>query len=384
MSSINYQPKDYNTIFEDYLRKAAANGLIYGDEEQIQEILHGEDIENVLIMELAIHSEILTETYKDLTNVYNSYNILKATGENLDRLLEPFISRRDSTHATVEICLQKDPNNKSEIQIPQGTQITSTQYPEIIFETIYDTKIPAETGKTHVDTRCTASGPQGKIPQGKLDKLTSPITGIIKVHNPTTAIGGRNQEDDNDYRLRGQAWTSINTQGTFMAFKNAIENVAGVENYYIQRQWDGPGTTRIIINPNTTQVIEAVKDTIEDVCAVDEEYTIVGAENKPIDINVNITINTTEGNLIGTLEKQETISQVKNAFKTYIEGSYNPATGKIGGLMLGEDFIPSRAAAHLINTLNTVKDVTITHPTHIIQIDYYQKAVPGEIHIEIQ
>ena len=39
MTSINYQSKDYNTIFEDYLRKAAANGLIYCEEKEIQAVL---------------------------------------------------------------------------------------------------------------------------------------------------------------------------------------------------------------------------------------------------------------------------------------------------------------------------------------------------------
>jgi uncharacterized phage protein gp47/JayE len=384
MPNINYQPKDYNTIFEDYIRKAAANGLIYGDEGQIQEILHGENIENILIMELAIHSEILTETYKELTNIHNSYDLNKATGENLDRLLEPFISRLNSTHAIAEICLQKDKNSTQEVTIPLGTFITSTQYPEITFETMEDITIPAETEKVIIDARCTNPGPEGNIPSNKLNKLITPIAGIIEVTNPTAAMGGRNREDDNSYRLRGQAWTSINTQGTLMAFENAIKSVASVEDYYIQQRWDGPGTTRIIINPPQQKVLEDVNHALMDVCAVDEEYTVIGAENKEININVNITINTSEGNLIGTLQKQQTISQIENALKTYIEGDYNPSKGKIGGLRLGEDFIPSRAAAHLIHTLDTVKDVHITHPTTLINIDYYQKAVPGEIHIEIQ
>ena len=384
MYGVNYQPKDYNTIFEDYIRKAAANGLIYGDEGQINDILHGDGIENILIRELAIHSEILTETYQDLTRVHDSFNIMTAQGEELDQLLKPFIERHNSTHATAEICLQKDPNNKTEITIPRGTSITSSQYPEIIFETLEDIILPVDVEKVVVDATCTNPGPEGNIPTDELDKLIHPIHGIIQVHNPTAAIGGRNREDDTSYRLRGQSWTSINSQGTLMAFQNAIKSVASVEDYYIQRRWDGPGTTRIIINPPQTKVLEEVTHAIGDVCAVDEEYTIVGAENKPININLNITINTSEGNIIGTLGKQETISQVENAFKTYIEGDYNPVKGKVGGLRLGEDFIPSRAAAHIINTLPDVKDVHIIHPTSIIPIQYYQKAVPGEIHIEIQ
>ena len=335
-------------------------------------------------MELAIHSEILTETYKELTNIYNSHDIKTAQGKELDQLLKPFIERHHRTYATVEICFKKDQNNNEEINIPSGTRITSSQYPEIIFHTLDDTIIPLETNQTLVDAICTNTGPEGNIPRGELNILITPIPGITQVYNPTNAIGGRNNEDDTSYRLRGQSWTSINSQGTLMAFKNAIKSVAGVEDYYIQRRWDGPGTTRIIINPSQNRVLKDVTYAIGEVCAVDEEYTIVGAENKQININLNVTINTNEGNLTGTLEKEGTNIEVKKALQNYIEGSYNPSKGKIGGLRLGEDFIPSRAAAHLINTLPTIKDVHIIHPTSIIKIDYYQKAICGEVKIEIQ
>lgn len=385
MHGVNYQPKDYKTIFEDYLRKASANRLIYGNEDYIQEILHSEGIENMLIMELAIHSEILTETYQDMTQVYNSFNIMTAQGEELDRLLKPFIERRYSTYATVEICLEKDPNNtQQEITIPQGTRITSQKYPEIIFNTLDDTTIPLETEKTLVEAICTNTGPEGNIPTDELNTLTPPIPGITRVYNPTQATGGRNTEDDNSYRLRGQSWTSINSQGTFMAFRNAIEDVASVEDYYIQRRWDGPGTTRIIINPPQYEVLEEVTYAIGVVSAVDEEYTIIGAENKPININLNITLSTEDESPTGTLEKDKTTREVEESLKNYIEGSYNPLKGKVGGLRLGEDFIPSRAAAHLINTLPKVKDVHIIYPTSLIKIDYYQKAIGGELKIEIQ
>ena len=209
-------------------------------------------------MELAIHSEILTETYKELTNIYNSHDIKTAQGKELDQLLKPFIERHHRTYATVEICFKKDQNNNEEINIPSGTRITSSQYPEIIFHTLDDTIIPLETNQTLVDAICTNTGPEGNIPRGELNILITPIPGITQVYNPTNAIGGRNNEDDTSYRLRGQSWTSINSQGTLMAFKNAIKSVAGVEDYYIQRRWDGPGTTRIIINPSQNRVLKDV------------------------------------------------------------------------------------------------------------------------------
>lgn len=142
MYSVKYQEKSYNTLFENYLRKAAAKRLINGDEEYIQDILHGEGIENIFIMDLAIHSEILTEICNDITIVRDSYDIVKAKCENLNSLLEPFIERGESAHARVKITLKKDPNNPdSEIPIPSGTQITSTKYLEIEFKTISNTII---------------------------------------------------------------------------------------------------------------------------------------------------------------------------------------------------------------------------------------------------
>lgn len=381
--SINYQEKDYNAILEGYLRTAVDNGLLYGDEEIIQQILNGEGgIDNVLIMELAIHSEILSETYKDLTSIKDSFDLNKAKGEDLDRLLEPFISRRNSTYATTEICFQKETNHiNSQITIPSSTKITSKKYPEIIFETIEEAIIPPNTEKITLIARCTIPGPEGNIPPGELNTIINTINGITKAYNLNTAIGGRNQEDDNSYRLRGYLWTHINTQGTLMAFKNAIESVASVEDYYIQRQWDGPGTTKIIINPPLPPILETVANKIKNVCAADEEYTIIGAENKPLNIQINIAIKTQANTLTDTKEIQ---LKVKNAIKTYIEGKYKTNQGKVGGLKLGEDFIPSQATAHIINTLPIVRDVNIIYPHSIVSIDYYQKAVCGEIQIETQ
>lgn len=382
MYGVNYKYKNYDDIFEDYLLKAAANNLISNDEEYIQDILHGKCIENIFIMDLAIHSEIIHEVYENLTNIHDSLDLNKAHGKNLDHLLEPFILRRNSTYATTKICLEKDINSPdSEIIIPASTKITSIKYPEIEFETLTKAVITTEATKILVESICTIPGPEGNIPAGELNKTTTIINGIKRVYNPESAIGGRNRENDNSYRLRGQAWTSINTQGTYSAFKNAIEEVPGVEDYYIQRKWDGPGTTRIIINPPQKEVLKSVNKAIKDVCAVDEEYTIIEAENKPINININVKINS-KGNPPGILEKEETLQQIQKSLKTYIEGNYKPTKGKTGGLTMGEDFIPSRAAAHIINTLPHIKDVTITHPPTTINIDYYQKAICGEIHIE--
>lgn len=44
IDGINYQQKYYNTLLEAYLRKAMANGLIYSDDENIQQILKGESV----------------------------------------------------------------------------------------------------------------------------------------------------------------------------------------------------------------------------------------------------------------------------------------------------------------------------------------------------
>ena len=104
-----------------------------------------------------------------------------------------------------------------------------------------------------------------------------------------------------------------------MAFRNAIEDVASVEDYYIQRRWDGPGTTHIMIKPPQYEVLEEVTYAIGVVSAVDEEYTIIGAENKPININLNITLSTEDESPTGTLEKDKTTREVEESLKNYMK-----------------------------------------------------------------
>jgi uncharacterized phage protein gp47/JayE len=380
MNGINYQPPTYKELFESYIRNAAANQLINDDPEYIQNLLVGKEIENILVMEFAIHAEILTETYHNLTKIYQSQNIDTAQGSDLDQLLYPYIPRRQETRAQTSIDFQKDTKHIEEIEIPRGTEITSTKYPEIIFQTIGTLTIPFDQSIGSVEAVCTTPGPYGNIPANKLNQLINPIEGITNVYNTYKATGGRHREDDTSYRLRGYEWTSINNHGTYPAIKNLLEELEIVENYHIQPLWDGPGTTQILIDPPTSETIKTVTKRLKEVKAVHEKYTIKGVDQKPINIDIHLQFDINYSILpLSDIEKENIKEDVKKVLQTYIEGGINSQGQKIKGLGLGTPFLPGRASAYILNEIPILQDIKITHPPSIVEIKTHQKASMGEI-----
>ena len=380
MNGINYQPLSYKELFEEYIRKAAANQLINDDPEYIQSLLLDKEIENILVMEFAIHAEILSEIYTKITEIYQSQDIDTATGSDLDQLLSPYLKRRQESSAQTIIYFQKDTEHHEEIEIPMDTMINSTKYPEIIFTTTQTLTIPLKDNIGSVEAECTTPGPYGNIPPQELNHLINPINGITHVYNPYKATGGKNKEDDTSLRLRGYEWTSINTHGTYSAIKNLLESIETVDEYLIQPLWDGPGTTQILINPSHPEVLKTVETRLEEVKAVNEKYTIKGVDQKPINIDIKLKFDTQYPILpLSDNEKENITHEVKKALQTYIEGGINSQGQQIKGLSLGTSFLPSRAAAYILNEIPILQDIKITQPSSIVEINANQKARVGEI-----
>jgi hypothetical protein len=268
---MNYVEKSYDDLFKMYLDLAGVYGLIKNKDV---------DRGGVLMMEFAIHSKILQEQYKELTQIHESMDLKKAHNKELDILLEPLLLRR-------------------------------------------------------VD------------------------------------------EDDESYRKRGQYWKEIQTRGTKKAVEDAIENVRSVRNYYIEACWDGPGTTRIIIDPHNTKTLKKVKEAVLNVCSLDMDITFAYAKEKPITIDLKVNIEL-EPN---TIDKDRINTLIEEALKIFIEGNQQ-IEGIRGGLGLGKDFIPSQAVTYLINSVPGLVNVEIDSPISRVRIGPDEKAMLGELKID--
>lgn len=264
----------YEEIFENYLEKASANNLLNLAPEKTQSILKGEYLDNLIILEFAIHAEILTELYTELKNFKKQLNPEKAVGKELDKLLEPFITRIPAKNAHTELKLNWQTPLKEDLILTSEILITSSKNPEIIFTNIHPIILPKDETSTTFTAYNINTGPEGNINPNTLDTIEIPDKKYPKITliQEKPAYGGTTSEDDRLYRIRAGTWRFSNIQGTYDSVKTALDNITKLEKYKIEPCWDGPGTTRILIKPYNIK--KEVKEVLWSIKALDEEYTI--------------------------------------------------------------------------------------------------------------
>lgn len=155
-------------------------------------------------------------------DVYHSFNPQSATGVALSRLVQlNGIRRIDGTYSTVTLrCV-----GSQGTVIPAGSLVKSTAT-NATFETTEEAVIPA-TGEIDIAARSAVKGAL-LAPAGTLTKIDTPIFGWQTATNLLDAAPGRNEETDEQLRLRRRASTSTPGQAIVDAMYGALTNIPEV------------------------------------------------------------------------------------------------------------------------------------------------------------
>lgn len=171
---------------------------------------------------LGIFAESISNLDQLAEDVYHSFNPQSATGMALSRLVQlNGIRRIDGTYSTVTLrCV-----GSQGTVIPAGSLVKSTAT-NATFETTEEAVIPA-SGEIDVAAR---SAVKGAIlaPAGTLTKIDTPIFGWQTANNLLDAAPGRNEETDEQLRLRRRASTSTPGQAIVDAMYGALTNIPEV------------------------------------------------------------------------------------------------------------------------------------------------------------
>lgn len=155
-------------------------------------------------------------------DVYHSFNPQSATGVALSRLVQlNGIRRIEGTYSTVTLrCV-----GSQGTVIPAGSLVKSTAT-NATFETTEEAIISA-SGEIDIAAR---SADKGAVlaPAGTLTKIDTPIFGWQTVTNLLDAAPGRNEETDEQLRLRRRASTSTPGQAIVDAMYGALTNIPEV------------------------------------------------------------------------------------------------------------------------------------------------------------
>lgn len=155
-------------------------------------------------------------------DVYHSFNPQSATGVALSRLVQlNGIRRIEGTYSTVTLrCV-----GSQGTAIPAGSLVKSTAT-NATFETTEEAIISA-SGEIDIAARSAVKGAV-LAPAGTLTKIDTPIFGWQTVTNLLDAAPGRNEETDEQLRLRRRASTSTAGQSIVDAMYGALTNIPEV------------------------------------------------------------------------------------------------------------------------------------------------------------
>ena len=171
---------------------------------------------------LGIYAESISNLDQLAEDVYHSFNPQSATGVALSRLVQlNGIRRIEGTYSTVTLrCV-----GSQGTVIPAGSLVKSTAT-NATFETTEEAVIPA-SGEIDVAARSAVKGAV-LAPAGTLTKIDTPIFGWQTVTNLLDAAPGRNEETDEQLRLRRRASTSTPGQAIVDAMYGALTNIPEV------------------------------------------------------------------------------------------------------------------------------------------------------------
>lgn len=231
------------------LTAGAIGGLLYG----------GEDDLNYYEVELdeSASTVSLLKVEGGGTTTMDSKSVSLPTGEFLHVTLD-WMS--NSEHAvTVE------DSSGTELVSVSATETNQNKYSgRVGFETSTTNSIyfdEVTMSRAAAEATATVAGPDGNVGPDTLTIPTTSLSGVDSVTNPHGATGGRNDEDDEDFRDRIKNELAEGTAATFESILSALDTIEGTR------------TVTIIVNDDDSEDADGrPAHSFEPIVDVNEEY----------------------------------------------------------------------------------------------------------------
>lgn len=322
--------------------------------------------------------EVLAEN-EDTQNYYLEYvykcmDIENCVGEDIDRSVKILgLTRNPAKQAVGEVTFYTgDSPAEFDIEIPYG-YIVSTRPDkngDVVEFTVQNNNLILPAGQSSVTATvlCTVAK-QINISKGAMSILTQSLQGINSVANEYDINGGSDVESDESFKARIGDVRESYGKCTDEALEVAVSQIFGVTRCSVSDQYNGIGTTAIIVVTDQVPAPQSVKDTILSVVnatkASGVKADIIYADIKSIDIDINVT-NITSDNY----------STIVNAINAYCNA-----------LVSGQSFIVKQMERKILNAIDTTTvenddyDITTVSPTDNVIATEEQTIRPATIKI---
>lgn len=236
----------------------------------------------------AVSGEI-EQAYGEMDTLLEKVFAQTSFGEYLERRAAEFgIYRKDGQKATVSVTF----NGANGAFIPAGTAVS----------TMSGLRYYTKEAATIVDGIAVALaeaedvGAVYNVPAGVIVTLPNQVAGVAGVTNFVAATGGVDVESDDDLRARlAIRVQNPATSGNPDHYRLWAMEVVGIGDAKTIATWNGNGTVKVIVVGSDKRAVSPEKvgevaDYIETVRPIGAEVTVVSAQEKAINVSVNVQL----------------------------------------------------------------------------------------------
>ncbi|MFR5264448.1 baseplate J/gp47 family protein [Clostridium sp.] len=300
----------------------------------------------------------LTESIKDKGFIDTTY------GEFLDKkVAEVGLERKEASKSFGIVTI----TGEAGAEIRKGMQVASDN---LFFRILEDKLIPASK-EVDIKVECETHGAIGNIPIGAIKTFPVTLKGLTSVTNLSAFTGGYDEETDES--LRERYYSKVrrpSTSGNVQDYINWASEVEGVGGVKVIPLANGNGTVKVvIINSNSLpadeELIEKVKENIEEKRPIGATVSVSSATVKDIIISVDLIVDSKNYNV--EIVKEE----VRKAIDTYIKAQ-----------AFKSDYISyARLGSVIFNVLGVAdyRSLTLNNSTENVSISNTEIAVFREV-----
>ena len=175
-------------------------------------------------------SMLSVELYQNIKGVYDKLSIYTSFGNDLDDLLNNFLfKRKQETKATGQWqTINSIPGtivNIGALTLERSVDgITYKNTNEVIIDSL---------GVGLFEIQCETFGKIGNCDGNCVDKIKTPVTGIVSGINPSAIFGGQDKETDLEYLTRYELSNSADSEWNIDGIYSEILKVNGVRSAYV-------------------------------------------------------------------------------------------------------------------------------------------------------
>ena len=355
MRTVNYKEKDYDQIFLEMMQDAYEYHLVSTDERFLDYIQNREDIENMYCLFLSVYAFENNRIYEDMTLLYNSNDLEKARGKDLDILGNKFgIPRPQARRSSVQLTFYLNDVLDYDFVIPQGTLVSTNG--GNTYYTVEEGVIIRGQKRTNVEAYSSNAGYNSRVDRRTLSNCN--LAGLGGVYNAKGSSGGRGQYTDEEYRRLIRNWAYSHIKGTKEAYELFFAYYEGIDGYRLMPLWDGPGTIKVVIDPSDDWILNDVAVRLQqNVHLLDDDVLVVGAIKRRIDVNVNVNVDIDNISYYSIEQRELIAEKVANAIELYIDGGYRRNGVYYPGLQIGENFIPFRCGMFVAQEVPEIRSI---------------------------